>query len=198
MLGANALAGTTIRIRLGDSQAEVDGTADYDSSALPFISPSITRDDGVYHSHHELPSLQTKRWWRIDIAGHTGDFEASMLVLGRKREAGNYYETQWKTGVRDLGSLQFSRNGVPAFADGAKLRTLAYKLGWMSEAEMETQTAVLDEAMGRTTPALFCFDPAPTTYRQRRTFFGWHEDNSEIVKIGFDRFERQYQVLSLF
>lgn len=67
LVSANASAGTRIRLRLGDTQAEVDGTADYDSGALPFINPGIIREDGLYHSHLEIPSVQTKPWWRIDI-----------------------------------------------------------------------------------------------------------------------------------
>ena len=197
MLAANAQPGTTIRVRLGDSQAQVDGTAPYDSGALPFIAPAITRDDGLYHSHLELPA-QTRRWWRIDIGGHSGDFEASMLVMGKRRIPSKYYETTWQIGQRDLGSISFGRNGVPGIATGATLRTLAYKLSWLTEDEMETLIQPLDEAMGRTTPYLTCFDPDPTVKRQRRTFFGWNESNPSIGKVGFNRFERSFELLSLF
>jgi hypothetical protein len=198
VMGANALPGTTIRIRLGDSQAEVDGSADYDSTALPFIDPAVTRADGVYHSHHELPSTVTKRWWRIDIGGHTGDFSASVLVIGLKRQPARYYETMWKTAIRDLGSVTFSRNAVPGLVTGLKLRTLQYSLRWISEAECETMFAPLDELLGRTTPFYLCFDPADTTYRQRRTFFGFHEEAPEITKVRFDGFERTFNILSLW
>lgn len=198
LLGANALPGTTIRIRLGDSQGEVDGTADYDTTALPFINPAITRVDGVYHSHHELPEPVSKRWWRIDIEGHTGDFSASVLVIGLKQRPARYYETNWQTAVRDLGSITFSRNAVPGFIPGAKLRTLQYALRWITEAECETMFAPLDEAMGRTSPFYLCFDPADTTYRQRRTFFGWNEEATTIAKVRFDGFERTFNILSLW
>lgn len=57
IVSANAQAGTTYRLRLGNSQAAVDGgSAAYDSGTLPFISPAITRADGLYHSHLELPA----------------------------------------------------------------------------------------------------------------------------------------------
>ena len=51
----------------------------YDSGEVPFINPSITREDGLYHSHIELPKKVSQRWWRIDISGHTGDFEAVVV-----------------------------------------------------------------------------------------------------------------------
>jgi len=198
LLAANALPGTSIRIRLGDTQAEVDGVADYDTGALPFISPAIARADGLYHSHHELPAPMTKRWWRIDIGGHSGDFEASILVMGKKLQVATYYETSWQVSQRDLGSITFARNGVPGISSGAKLRALAYKYGWISEAEAETMIQPLDEAMGRTLPFLTVFDPAPTAYRQRRTFFGWNEDNVSVSKAAYDRFERAFSILSMF
>lgn len=198
LMGANALAGTTIRVRLGDTQAAVDGTASYDSGAVPFIAPAVTRADGIYHSHLELPSTQTRLWWRIDIEGHTGDFEASMLVMGAKVQPARYYETNWEVSVRDLGSITFSRNGVPGFSQGAKLRSLNYKLGWLTETEADTMMASLDEAVGKTLPIYVCFDPEATVKRQRRTFFGFNEDQPSIGKVAFDRFERNYQILSLF
>ncbi|WP_374139376.1 hypothetical protein [Sphingomonas sp.] len=199
MMGANALAGTQIRVRLGDSQAEVDGSVEgYDSGTVNFIAPAVTRQDGIYHSHLELPSTQTRRWWRIDISGHTGDFSASMLVMGLKVRPSRYYETNWTISNRDLGSLQFGRNGVPGITTGAKLRALNYKLAWLTEAEAETMIAPLDDLTGRTTPMYLCFDPETTVYRQRRTFFGWNEEQPSLGKIGFNRFERTYQILSLF
>lgn len=198
MLGALAQPGTTIRVRLGTTSAQVDGTAPYDSGVLPFISPAVSRTDGVYHSHLELPAPITASWWRIDIAGHSGDFQASMLVIGAKLQVAKYYEPTWKTGTRDLGSITFARNGVPGVAPGAKLRAIDYTLGWVSEAEAETMLAPLDDVTGRTVPYLTCFDPAPTIYRQRRTFFGFNEEAPSLGKVAYNQFERNYQLLSLF
>jgi hypothetical protein len=198
VLAANAGPATTIRVRLGDSQAEVDGSADYDSGAVPFINPSITRDDGLYHAHIELPSVQTKQWLRIDIGSHTGDFQASMLVVGKKIAPSCYYETQWNRDVRDLGAVTFGRNGVPGVSKGARLRAIGYKLAWLNEAEMENTFSPLDENVGKTDPVFLCFDPEATAYRQRRTFFGFNEDQPSLAKRGSNRFERDFQFLSLF
>jgi hypothetical protein len=198
VLAANATPSTTIRIRLGDSQAAVDGTADYDSGALPFIDPAITRKDGLYHSHHELPSVQTNSWLRIDIGSHSGTFSASMLVAGKKLEPTQYYETQWERSVRDLGAITFSRNGVPGLSIGSKLRAIQYTLAWITEAEMEEMFSPMDEEVGRTSPLFLAFDPEATEYRQRRTFFGFNEDQPSLTKRGYNRFERSFQFLSLF
>lgn len=201
MLLAEALPGTTIRLRLGDSQAEVDGTADYDSGALAFISPAITRTDGLYHSHLELPSVQTKRWWRIDIGGHTGDFEAAGLVLGERITPANFYNPGWSMGVDDLGELDVSRYGVADETPGRIFRTLDFRLGWLSESDFETKMRPLVETLGRRRPALWCFDPTANAYRQARTYFGWLR-NPPVATHSVNtpegaRFEQEFQVLSM-
>lgn len=172
LIAANAQPGTTIRVRLGATQAEVDGTAPYDSGAVPFISPAVTRESGLYHSHLETPSVQTARWWRIDIAGHTGDFEASSLVLGRKIEPSHFYNYDHEYGAEDFGSLEITRYGVFDEEPGVILRTVSFQLAWQSEAEWESSFRPLIENLGRRGIIYCCFDPEPTAYRQARTYMG--------------------------
>ena len=172
LISANALAGTLIRLRLGDTQAEVDGTADYDSTAVAFINPSITRADGLYHSHLEIGATYTKRWWRIDITGHTGDFEASTLVLGQAITPSRFYDIGFERGVRDLGSLDFSRFGVFDEEEGAIFRTLDFTMAWQTEAELEASFRPMVESLGSRGVVLVVFDPEATTYRQAKTYLG--------------------------
>lgn len=199
MLGANAVTGTDIRVRLGATQAEAEGGAAlYDSGAVDFISPAITRPDERYHAHLELPSPVSARWVRIDISGHSGDFLASMLVVGEKVEPTHYYEGQWAREVRDLGSVTFSRHGVAGVSEGAKLRGLSFRLAWLTEDEMEETFSPIDERVGKTAPLFLAFDPEATIYRQRRTFFGFMEEQPIYTKRGYNRFEREFRFLSLF
>lgn len=172
MIAANALPGTDIRLRLGTTQAEVDGTAPYDSTALDFISPAITREDGLYHSHLELPSTVNARWWRIDVTGHTGDFQAADLVLGKRIEPSRFYDYGFEYGVRDLGGMEFTRNGVIDEDPGVILRTIAMTLAWQTEAEFEASFRPMVERLGTRGIVYLCFDPDPTAYRQARTFMG--------------------------
>lgn len=199
LLGANAQAGTTLRLRLGDTQAEVDGTADYDSGAQTFISPSITSDDGLYHSHWSLPSVQTKQWWRIDIGSHTGDFEAANLILGQKVTPSRYYSAGFEMGVQDQGDIGFGRWGVVEQASGLIMRTLKFDLEWLTEAEEMTMFAPLMKKLGTRNPALWCFDPEPTTYRQAKTYFGVVKDNpfSTGGQTKPGTYARSFSILSL-
>lgn len=175
LMAANALVGTTIRVRLGTTQAEVDGTAPYDSGAVTFINPARTESSGLYHSHLEIGTIQNASWWRIDIAGHTGDFSASKLVFGLKRQAAFFYNRDREFGFEDLGGLEIARNGVVADTPGAVVRTLLFRLAWVSEDEYFQKWADLAQrnADGSKRIVFWAFDSDPTVYRQRKTFLGY-------------------------
>lgn len=199
IMAANALPGTTWRLRLGTSQAEVDGTAPYDSGVQPFISPAITRSDGLYHSFLELDAVEEASWWRIDIAGHTGEFEASMLVMGERIEPSRFYNYDYEYGTEDLGSIEIGRFGVMDEEPGDIWRTLDFALGWQTEAEFEASFRPLIEELGRRGVIYVCFDPSETTYRQAKTYFGL------LRKPGFARgirkprtFLQEFSILSMF
>lgn len=173
LMAANAVPGTTIRLRLGTTQAQVDGTAPYDSGALTLIDPARTRTDGRYHSHLELPSLVNASWWRIDIGSHTGDFSAASLVLGEKRTPARFYNRDREIGFEDLGALEIARNGVIAETPGYVLRTLLFRLQWVSDEEFWTLWAPLMADKGKRQLVYWAFDPEPTVRRQDKSFLGY-------------------------
>lgn len=202
MMGASDVSLATIRVRLGTSQAEVDGVAPYDSGALAFVNPSISRPDGIYHSHLELPSVQSARWWRVDIGGSFTAVEASVLVMGQKVTPANYYSPGWQRGVEDLGSIDFTRWGVVDEEDGLIWRTLLFRLGWLSESDFETKFAPLVKALGKRGAALWCFDPTSSVYRQDKTYFGYLRNalvatHSRDTPAGI-RYDQEFEILSMF
>ena len=172
MISANAQAGTQIRVRLGATEAEVDGVAPYDSGVLTFVDPAITREDGLYHSHLELPTVQSAQWFRIDITGHTGDFEAASIVLGQSLEPSRFYDFEYQYGVADLADRKWARFRVPEFTDGEKMRALEFRLSWQTEAEFEDGFRPFIESLGTSGMVYCCFDPEPSTWRQNRTYLG--------------------------
>lgn len=175
-IAANAVAGTQIRLRLGTSQAEVNGeSAPYDSGVIDFIAttPSPAPDDGLYHSHLELDAVEDATWWRIDISGHTGVFEASMLVLGKKVQSGRYYDSDFSQGAVDLGDLEISPWGVADEEDGLVLRSLDFTLSWVTETEFETDFRPMMKRLGKRGVVYCCFDPTDSAWRQARTYMGW-------------------------
>lgn len=200
LLGVNAQSGTLIRLRLGSSQAEVDGTADYDSGAVAFINPSITREDGLYSSHLELPSEVTASWWRIDITGHTGPLRAMALVLGKKLTFTNFYNDKgFAFGQEDYGAIEVGRFGVVDQTTGIKLRTLQMDFGWMTDSDRFTKFQPLRDALGMTGVAFWCFDPDATVQRQDKSYFGWLRKPVEYRASTFkhDRWGAQFDIRSL-
>ena len=173
VVSATATSATTIRVRFGFSEAEVDGgSASYDSGALPFISPIPAVPADLYHSHLEIePGYYTH--WRIDIGGHTDDFEASGLVIGKRLEPAEFHDRDFERGVEDLGELRIGRNGVVSEAPGVVLRTLMFRLGWMNKAEYETGYRPMIEALAGRGVSYWCFDPEPNAYRQGQTYLGY-------------------------
>lgn len=170
----------------------------YDSGVQTFISPSITREDGLYHSHLEMGAQVSAAWWRIDITGHTGDFQAAALVLGRKIEPSHFYNYDHEYGAEDLGSGDFNRWGVFDEEPGIILRTVDFTLAWQSEAEYEASFRPLIETTGKRGFVYIAFDPEPSTYRQARTYMG------VFGKVPFARgvrkgrtFTQDYQIRSI-
>jgi hypothetical protein len=175
IMAANADADTKYRLRLGTSQAEVDGgSAPYDSGELDFIgtAPVVAPDDGLYHSHLELPAAETATWWRIDLVDHPTKVEASMIVMGSKVQPSRFYNLDYEQGVEDLGEMQIGRWGVLDETDGAVWRTLDFSLAWITEAEFETSFRPLMKALGGRGVVYCCFDPTDSSYRHARTYMG--------------------------
>jgi len=172
VLSANAGPTTDIRVRLDDETINAQ-TGVFDSGAVDFIDPPITREDGLYHSHLELGSPVTASHWRIDISNHSGDFEAAALVIGKKLTPATWYSKDFERGVEDLGAIDLTRWGVPDETPGMVFRTLALTFGWLSEVDYEAKFGALAELLGKRGVSLWCFDPAATAYRQSKTYFGY-------------------------
>ena len=175
LLAANATSASKIRVRMGATQAEVDGAAPYDSGVLDFISPVITNDTGLYHSYLRLGTIQQRRWVRIDISGHTGDFIASNLVIGAAFSSDKFYAPGTESGVKDTGDMEISSSGAVAILEGVKLRTIKVNYAWTGEAIYEGRFRALFEQHGRTKPFYMCFDPTANAYRNAKTYFGWFQ-----------------------
>jgi hypothetical protein len=196
VLGANAQAGTTIRVDMDNTNTTLGGgSPTYTSGVQTFISPAVSGLD-AYNSHLELGSTQTRRYVQIIIAGHTGAFEAAFLVIGKRVRPSKFYETDWEAGPDDQGLFAMNRNGVPSVADGAMLRAVGFDLEWITEAEYETAFLPMLTRLGRRNPVFLSFDPAATTYRQGRTYFGPMRDLGPPRKRGFNRFGKRFAILS--
>jgi hypothetical protein len=181
MIWANALPGTNFWLGLSNMSDFSD--AYYSYGATTFIQPSITRTDGLYSGHYYPSPSIAYRYFQVNIMGHTGDFEAAMLVLGKRLTPATYYSAGFQFGVDDLGSLDISPNGVAEETAGRIMRSLEFQLAWESATDFESKWRPLVEQLGKRRVALWCFDPTADIYRQNRTYLGWLKQ-SPFATIG--------------
>ena len=172
-----AISGTAGTWQIAISEPMVTSAAPGQTVHPAFTpTPNFSEDDeALVHSHLELPEVVNASWWRIDIEGHAGDFSASTLVMGLKREPAYFYNRDREFGFEDLGQFEIARNGVVADTPGVVLRTLLFRLGWVSEAEFFDKWADLGErnADGSKRVIYWCFDPEATARRQAKTYLGF-------------------------
>lgn len=173
LLDTNATPTTALRIRIGDTRAEVDGTADYDQSGLIIRNPAVSLESGKYHSFHKLESAITKRWIKITISGHSGPFEASHLVIGESKTPEYYPSPDFEFGGDDETGFQVTAGGIASGADDLPNRTLRINFPWMTESDYETYFRHLAERHGVNRPFYMCQDPAETSFRMSRMYFGY-------------------------
>lgn len=153
----------------------------YDSLPQLLVNPAITRAEGLYSSHLEMPSIQNRRWWRIDIGNHSGDFEAANLVLGKRLTPATYYSSGFQFGSQDLGALQMTKWGIADIEDGLIFRTVDFTLGWLSEADFESKFRPLVDTVGKRRLVFWCHDPTANAYRQLKSYLGWLKEPRPVI-----------------
>lgn len=173
LLATNANPTTALRVRIGDTQAEVNAAGDHDSGAQIIRSPSVSLESGQYHSFYKLDSAITKRWVRIDISGHSGPFEASHLVIGESKTPEYFPSPDFEFGADDQTGFEIVAGGIASGADDLPNRTLRINFPWMTESDYETYFRHLVERHGVNRPFYLCQDPAETAFRMSRTYFGY-------------------------
>lgn len=98
--------------------------------------------------------------------------QMARVVVGRRIELERNFSFGAGFGVKDLGSLEFSRRGVLLRNRGAKLRTTALSFSSIRKDEVEQLTRPLLEQIGNTECVALVTDPAPDAQRQNRCYFG--------------------------
>ena len=196
LISTNAQPGTTVRVLLGFSQGGT--SADYDSGPILIRNPPIEHHKDLYHSFLKLDASETIWWWRIEISGHSGDFQASTLVIGNSHQPEHFYSRGFEYGVEDMGSLDINRWGIPDEVQGVTFRRLAFTLAWESIDNFEMHFRPMLEQIGIRRIIHICFDPAETEYRQARTYMGWL-NNNPFASVGdvVNKTRQDFTVMSM-
>ena len=196
-LSSNAEAAARYMFALNTTAMDGIGTgAAYSSGFLTFVSPAVT-GRSLYHSHLEIGTPQTYRYFNHYIIDQVGDFESAFLVIGKKIQPARYYDNDYERGFEDLSRFDLGRNGVPDIAYGSVLPSLKFTLSWLSEDEHENYIDPLLKACGTTEPLYVCFDPESTANRQGRTFFGRISASKRGQRRHFNVWQRDFEFTSL-
>lgn len=157
------------------AQGAFTGSYATDTSGVPYAgSAAMTSGKGV--SWWMLNTPVTARYVRISYQAGSGVIDAavrlSRLVIGKRIQPGRNFSYGAGFGVKDLGSLDFSRRGVLQRARGAKMRTVSLTFSSLYKDEAEGTMRPLLEQVGTTEMVAMCTDPAVHAQRQNRCSFG--------------------------
>jgi hypothetical protein len=184
-------AGATVTVSYR-AEASAQGAWQAGVSNAPVLAGTASVGDagiGLF----DLPATVVARYLSLDFHRDTdGTIEASRLVVGKRLQLERNFGFGAEFGIKDLGTLEFSRRGVLLRNRGAKLRTAQLTFSSVRRDEVERLTAPLLERIGNTECVALVTDPAPHAQRQRRCYFGplvgdlgqtWRRANAWEAKI---------------
>lgn len=169
-------------------------------ATLPFLAgaamPSSGRGKALWLAPASPPPAS--RYWRFTIGGlASAAATVARLVIGRK------IQLEWNIvngaafGVRDLGTMDFSRRGVLLRQQGKKLRMANVTYPAASRAEVESYIHPLLEELGNTAPLAFILDPDADDQRQNRVWFGTLIGDLGTVWANITGFEWRANIVDL-
>ena len=120
-------------------------------------------------------------------------------MLGKAIEPSRFYDRGYEFGFEDMGSIEWSRWGVPTVEDGLLWRTLNFKLSWLTEAEYRASFAPLAANRGKRKVAFWCFDPTANAYRQDNCYLAWFKQAPPFAQAAQKpgSYAMEFSILSL-
>lgn len=177
LFGCNgATADMTLKVE-ASTQAQGSGfaPAGWTGGVLPFLAgaemPVNGRGVALWRAPGSPPPAS--RYWRFTIAGLAGgQATVARIVLGRDLATERNFGFGPAFGVKDLGSVDWSRLGVLLRKRGKKLRSLGVTYPALHKDEVEAGWLPMIEEIGNTEMLAILTDPAEHVMRQRRFYYG--------------------------
>ena len=157
------------------AQGDTFPAGSWEGATLPFLAgsamPSSGRGKALWLA--PAPPPPASRYWRFTIGGlSNAAATVARIVMGRKIQLDRNVVYGASFGVRDLGSVDFSRRGILLRQTGAKLRTVNITYPAATRAEVESYVHPLLEELGNTGALAFIIDPDADDQRQNRIWYG--------------------------
>lgn len=144
------------------------------ASGIPFLAGANfpTHGRGVgYWTNATVPAA--RRYWRFVISGlANAQVTIARIAIGQRVTLARNFAYGAASGVKDLGRVDWARNGVRVRTRGAKLRTLALAFPNAYRDEIEAKVLPLVEMAAGQEPIAICTEPDANAMRQRRCYFG--------------------------
>jgi hypothetical protein len=142
---------------------------------LPFLAgeemPVNGRGIAMWRAPASPPPAS--RYWRFTIAGLAGgQAVVARVALGLDLALERNFSFGAALGVKDLGSVDWSRLGVMLRKRGKKLRTLGVTYKALFKDEVEAAWLPMIETVGNTEMLAVLTDGSENAMRQRRFYFG--------------------------
>ncbi len=167
-----------------------------------FAGSSTRPDRGVtmWIAPAGVPRPAFARYLYLNFVGLNAGNQIAMarLVAGARIELERNFSFGAGFGVKDLGSLEFSRRGVLLRNRGAKLRTTSLTFSNVRKDEVEALTKPLLERIGNTECIALVTDPSPHAQRQNRCYFGPLVGDLSQTWRRADAWEAKINMVSIF
>ncbi len=167
--------GATLQIAAARAATGNNGAYDWIDAPVPALAGSSMPTSGRSVALWQAPASPppAARYWWLRFAGlGASQVTVGRVVIGKRIQLERNFGFGASFGVRDLGSLDFSRRGVLLRARGKKLRTLGLTFSNINKSEVEAQTKPLLEQIGNTEMVGLITDPAVHAERQNRCYYG--------------------------
>lgn len=171
----------------------------YSEGPMPFLAGT-----------HMLPSGRGAALWLPDAPppitrhlrfaidqGGAAPVTIARVAAGQRLALARNFSFGAAFGIRDLGSVDFSRRGVLLRQRGARLRTVGLTFSSIHKDEVEAAILPMQNAVGNSDPIGIITDPAPDAMRQRRIYFGFLVGDLGAIWRVADGFEWRANLVSL-
>lgn len=166
---AGALGGTFQVFGSTSAEGPVRARA---SGALTLLAGSVMPVSGLGVALAPLPTWPAVRYIDIEFGLASSYIQVSRVAISKRIVLERNFGFGGSFGVRDLGSLDFSRRAILIRNRGKKLRTLGLTFSNIRKDEVEAMVKPLIEQIGNTEMIGFVTDPAADAQRQNRSYFG--------------------------
>ncbi len=198
LLSTNAGSAATWRVRAAATQTDLTAAPGYDSGSLSvWPTTGLETWDFVHGILWLATSVQTFRWWRVDVAdldNPDGYLQAGRLFLSKAWQPSRNRQRGLAIAFEDLSPRERARGGQIYPLALPRRRVLQFTLRFQSEAEMYANAFELDRLRGRSGDVLVIPDPDKSAQIQRQTVYGLQAELVPIVDPAHNLFEKAFVI----